>query len=144
MTECGDCTLCCRLLPVQWMDSPAGELCSECEEGIGCRIFEEVDERCKKFSCMYNQVENARIELRPDNCGVIFEKLNDKLIFGTVEDEMTEHGKAQCHSFVKQGFSVVLDSWKNKKLFVLAEEGRTKDEVIREFKKWQVHHIQQI
>lgn len=144
MPACDGCTLCCKLLPAPWMNSLAGELCKECEEGIGCKIFDKTDKRCKNFSCIYNQAEKCGDELRPDRCGVIFEKLNDRLIFGTVEDEMTVYGKAQCHEFVRQDFSVVLDSWKNKKLFILEAKGRTKDDILKEFREWQHHHIQQI
>ena len=76
--ECGGCTLCCKLLNIDWMNSPAGEYCKECEKGVGCKIFDHVPKKCLEFKCAYNQMEKVSIDLRPDNCDVIFERISLK------------------------------------------------------------------
>lgn len=35
--KCGDCTLCCKLLDISWMNSPVNEYCKECDINIGCK-----------------------------------------------------------------------------------------------------------
>jgi len=60
--ECGNCTICCKILDIPWMDSPAGEYCKECNEGIGCKIYNTAPKDCLGFKCAYNQVDNISIE----------------------------------------------------------------------------------
>jgi hypothetical protein len=50
------------------------------------------------------------INLRPDRCGIIFEKLSDVVIHGTydVKSEMTDQARDQINSFMQQGYKVIL------------------------------------
>jgi hypothetical protein len=59
---------------------------------------------------MYAQVANVPEKLRPDNCKVIFEKLSDDTIHGTVDArfEVTDSAKKQAEAFIQQGYTVVL------------------------------------
>jgi len=106
--KCGECTVCCTLLDIPWMDSPAGEPCKYCDKG--CTIYATVDDRCSEFKCAYNQMDNVSEKLRPDNCGIIFERIEDDLMFGTVNPNHTEfqfvHG--QINAFIQEGINVVL------------------------------------
>jgi len=106
--NCGECTLCCTLLPVDWMDSPAGETCQYCDNG--CTIQDTKDDRCREFQCAYSQMEQVNIALRPDKCGVIFEKLDGDLVFGTVDPDRDEypHIMGQVNNFNRSGANVVL------------------------------------
>jgi len=106
--ECGECTLCCTLLDIPWMDSKAGEPCKFCDKG--CTIHETKDERCSEYMCAYNQAEIASQKMRPDNCGVIFEKLEDDLMFGTINPEHKDFSfmSGQIDSFLKEGINVVV------------------------------------
>jgi len=114
--KCGECTLCCKLLNIPWMESPINSYCSQCEIGVGCKIQETKDKKCKSFDCSYAQMENVHIDLRPDNCKVIFEKISDEVFFGTQDPnfDVTEIAKGQILSFVGQGYSVILSSTKHK------------------------------
>ena len=108
--KCDGCTLCCKLLDIDWMDSPAGEYCKECEPGVGCKIYKNAPDKCLKFRCAYNQMEKASIDMRPDKCGVIFERLDD-IIIGTVDPEverLNENVLGQLEYFKDEGFSLVL------------------------------------
>jgi hypothetical protein len=106
--NCGDCTLCCDLFPVKWLDKPANTKCKHCDKG--CKIHDTKPAECRDFDCMYIQVENIPISLRPDNCKVIFEKLDDQTIHGTLDSkhELTEAAKKQIQSFIQQGYKVIL------------------------------------
>lgn len=110
--KCDECTLCCELLEIKELNKPINELCKYCING--CSIHDDSPIECSKFECAYFQSENANIDLRPDNCKVIFEKISDNLFFGTQhpEYEITEVAKKQIMSFINQGFSIMLSSTK--------------------------------
>ena len=59
-------------------------------------------------------MQNPKVsqELRPDNCGVIFERL-DKTMVGTIIGPMSLAVKGQIRSFKNEGFRVLLQR-KNK------------------------------
>jgi hypothetical protein len=58
---------------------------------------------------MYAQA-GKDIELRPDKCKVIFEKISDDTVLGTLDarSDLTEIAKKQIGSFIKQGYKVIL------------------------------------
>lgn len=131
--KCGECTLCCDLFPVKWLDKPMNTSCVHCD--IGCKIHETKPSECSDFNCAYVQMEKANIELRPDNCGVIFEKLSDNIFFGTLNPNttLTEFGKKQVYNFVKQGYSVVLASIKKTTNKFFINENHIEEEIRKEF-----------
>jgi len=106
--ECGKCTLCCTLLDIPWMDSKAGETCKYCNKG--CTIHETKDTRCKEFSCAYTQMAKVNIALRPDKCGVIFERIQDDIMIGTLDSsrENFNYLQGQINSLLKEKINVVL------------------------------------
>ena len=139
--ECDGCTLCCKYLPVPWMSSPAGEYCIECEPGVGCKIEATKPAECAAFACMYNQMPVCSPDLRPDRCGVIFEKISDVLVFGTAITNTSSALLAQLASFEKQGYSVVLDHFNERRLSIFTATDRTAEEVFQEFRTWQLQLI---
>ena len=106
--DCGNCTLCCELPPLAEIGKKAGELCIYCEEG--CNRYETRPEPCKEFECAYYQVEVANEALRPDRCGVMFEKIEESLMVGTIDPKAGEypHLNGQISAFLSQGINVVL------------------------------------
>lgn len=109
--DCSGCTLCCKLIKIDWMNSPAGEYCKECDQGVGCKIYDHIPKKCLKFRCAYNQMEKVSIDLRPDNCDIIFERLSEDIFIGTVDPDirkLKDIVKGQINAFNLQGFSVIL------------------------------------
>ena len=55
-------------------------------------------------------MENASELMRPDNIGVVFEKLEDDLMFGSVnpKHEDFKHMNGQIEYFLKEGINTVL------------------------------------
>ena len=106
--DCGDCTACCTLLDVFWMDAPPDVTCSFCDKG--CTIHETKDDRCKEYSCAYHQADKANIAMRPDNCGVIYERVQEDIMFGTMDTQRQKYPNlnAQVKFFLDEGFNVVL------------------------------------
>lgn len=128
--ECGDCTLCCKLLDISWMDSPVNQYCQQCNIDIGCSIFENAPQKCLDFSCGYNEWDKVSEGLRPDKCGVIFEKITENIFHGLQDPDtdMTDIAGRQINSFLQQGFSVYLTTpFKEESTIYVAEGDLAKD-----------------
>jgi len=108
MMDCGECTLCCTLFIVEELDKPAGTACSNCS--INCSIYESRPQSCKDLKCAYLQMTNVSVLMRPDNLGVVFEKLAPDLMFGTVNPRHNDfrHMNGQVAAFLKEGINVIL------------------------------------
>ena len=126
--KCDGCTLCCKLLPVPWMDSAAGEWCEYCDPDTGCKIYHVLDARCRDFECAYSQMERVSPHLRPDRCNVVFEKVADDVFLGNQhpDREPTPPAKNQIKHFVLDGFSVILKPV-GKKATVYLAKGHTSE-----------------
>lgn len=103
--QCGDCTACCALFPIAELGKGLNEGCAHCDGG--CTIYDTRPQSCTGFNCLYLQ-SSAPVEVRPDRCGIVFEKLSSRLIYGTTFKKVSKWGAAQTHAFVRQGFSVIL------------------------------------
>lgn len=108
MNECGECTACCTLLPIEWLDKPADTTCVHCD--AGCLIHDTKHYECSSFECSWLQSNVDSPELRPDKCGVVFEKVDDTTFYGNVDPKMKVSDLAlkQMMNFVNQGYVVRL------------------------------------
>ena len=106
--ECGSCTLCCTLLPVAYFNKPAGVTCKHCS--VKCEIHKIRPAVCREYECAYYQMDKVSKKLRPDNCGIIFERLADDIMFGTVNPKHKDfkYVNGQIRHFLKEGLNVVL------------------------------------
>lgn len=107
--KCDGCTLCCTLFPVKWLNKPALKKCMYIRDN-GCSIHRDKPNECSDFNCAYAMNKKVDRKFRPDQCGIVFEKLTDDIFFGTIdpEREIMDTAKRQISSFLQQGFSVVL------------------------------------
>jgi len=69
---------------------------------------------------MWTQMGNVGIELRPDNCGVIFDRISDDVITARMGEGMklNDLTMGQVNSFNKEGFSVLIFRGHDKKFFL--------------------------
>jgi hypothetical protein len=51
MRECGECSLCCKVLSIAELSKPAGKWCEHCSPGKGCQIYERRPQECREFAC---------------------------------------------------------------------------------------------
>jgi len=130
--ECNGCTLCCKLIAVPWMDSPSGEWCKHCIINVGCKKWDTCPIECKSYECSYRQTEKCSTDLRPDKIKIIFEKVSNDIFFGLNHPDyaLTDIAKKQIDSFVKQGFSVVVSNYKEKKPKLFLAKGHIVNEVL--------------
>jgi hypothetical protein len=85
MRECGNCSLCCKLLPIAArsdggnddfpFDKPAGEWCKHCSPGNGCKVFGRPDlpSLCRNYRCAWLMGVLPE-ELKPSRVHAIFDQ----------------------------------------------------------------------
>jgi hypothetical protein len=75
--ECGDCSLCCKLLNIDSSVSldiakPAGQWCKYCKPGKGgCSIYESRPEICKSWLCGWRIFPDMPDRWNPRNCKMV-------------------------------------------------------------------------
>ena len=69
---------------------------------------------------MWSQMETVSDELRPDKCGIIFDRISDDVIAARIEADRKLNGllTAQVGYFNNEGFSVVIFRGREKKIFL--------------------------
>lgn len=51
--ECGNCSLCCKVMAIEELAKRAGSWCSRCSPGQGCRTYQDRPRECQDFSCLW-------------------------------------------------------------------------------------------
>lgn len=80
MRQCGSCTLCCKLIPVEELSKPSGHRCKHQRHGKGCAIYERRPMSCREWSCMWlkGEEDGGPLELsRPDHSGYVIDEVPD-------------------------------------------------------------------
>lgn len=76
MRSCGDCQLCCRLVPVKDIEKPAGVRCQHQRHGKGCAVYAKRPTSCVLWSCRWLADEKAELP-RPDRCHYVVDIVPD-------------------------------------------------------------------
>jgi hypothetical protein len=66
MRNCGDCQLCCKLVPVKSLGKAAGERCKHQSHSKGCKIYEHRPNCCRLWSCAWLMGNDTADLRRPD------------------------------------------------------------------------------
>lgn len=73
--ECGDCTLCCKLMGVPELKKASARWCEHClrgdDAGHGCGVYDERPPSCRNFQCFWLMDANFPDEFRPDRIGAL-------------------------------------------------------------------------
>ena len=71
--ECGDCSMCCKVMAIPELGKADGEWCKHiCKNHKGCGIYETRPAVCRDFLCLWRRDAAAPLSMRPDKCGVVF------------------------------------------------------------------------
>jgi hypothetical protein len=78
--RCGDCSLCCKLLPNVALKKPAGKPCRYQRHGKGCTIYPTRPQECQFWSCRWlaSSEETAGMR-RPDRAHYVIDALPDTI-----------------------------------------------------------------
>jgi len=112
--DCGNCTKCCIFTKIQEFNSEPGEYCRHCIPDVGCNIYNDRPESCCIYECCWKQMEVTAEELRPDRCGMMFEKWSDKVIVGVTDTGISELAMNQINHFREEGISILVINHKEK------------------------------
>ncbi len=82
--NCGECTLCCKLMGVPELKKPSAKWCVSCDQGKGCTVYEERPQSCRNFQCFWLMDETFPDEFRPD-------RINALAAFNDVKDSCVLH-----------------------------------------------------
>jgi hypothetical protein len=82
--KCGDCQLCCKVLPTKEIGKPANQRCQHQRHGVGCAIYKHRPISCQLWSCQWLLGED--VGERPDRSRLIVDPMPDYVV--TV-DEVT-------------------------------------------------------
>lgn len=86
--KCGDCQLCCRLMPTEEIGKPANERCpQQCSKG--CRIYARKPMSCTLWNCRWLIDDDMSDQPRPDRSHIVHDMMPD-VIKMSHEDGTTE------------------------------------------------------
>lgn len=80
--ECGDCTLCCKLLPVVSLDKKANEKCQFQKFHKGCSVYRtrKMPMECGMWSCKWILGQDTDDMPRPDRCHYVIDHMLDTIV----------------------------------------------------------------
>lgn len=74
---CGDCQLCCKLVPVPTIDKPAGAKCQHQRVHKGCTIYGNRPFACKTWTCRWLSDPTTTMLQRPDRSHFVVDMSTD-------------------------------------------------------------------
>jgi len=88
MRQCGECQLCCRLLPVVALDKLANQKCRHQKFGKGCAVYHRrgMPSECAIWNCRWLVSDDTDDLSRPDRSHYVIDMMPD---FVTVRDDNT-------------------------------------------------------
>jgi hypothetical protein len=83
--SCGSCTKCCTVMGVPELKKPPWQECQHVTAGLGCKIYLERPSGCRTFICGWLLDPHMGMDLKPENCHVIFYQKNEQNIVATCD-----------------------------------------------------------
>ena len=115
--NCGDCNMCCKLPSIPNIKKDY-EWCSNCDIGIGCKIYDKRPKKCKDFYCLW-KIGTFPENLKPNKVG----------FFATMDNELSKIEKVitiYCETYKLDNIKKFL-----KDINITDESGQTYRFVIR-------------
>ena len=69
--SCGTCGLCCKVLRIDEVETPAGQWCKHCAPGKGCKIHPTRPATCRNFYCMWLSQAGLGPEWKPEKSKIV-------------------------------------------------------------------------
>lgn len=78
--QCGDCQLCCKLLPTEEIKKPAAERCPHQKHGVGCAIYARRPFSCAAWNCRWLLNDDTGDLPRPDRAHYVLDVMPDFIV----------------------------------------------------------------
>lgn len=91
MRQCGDCQLCCKLLPVRSLGKPAGERCQHQSFAKGCSVYAQlhrISPECQLWNCRWLANDDMADQSRPDRSHLVVDLMPDFITLHDGDREM--------------------------------------------------------
>ena len=69
--QCGDCSLCCKVLGIPELNKPKDAWCPNFAPGAGCRIYPGRPPSCRNFICRWLGDPSMGPEWKPSHCKMV-------------------------------------------------------------------------
>jgi hypothetical protein len=69
--ECGDCSLCCKVLRIPELEKPRHEWCPHIVLKRGCGIYDDRPPSCRNFVCLWLLDERFDEQWKPSKCKMV-------------------------------------------------------------------------
>jgi hypothetical protein len=81
--QCGDCQLCCRVLPILELGKSAGQKCEHQKFGVGCKVHGTQSQplSCRRWNCWWLMYPTFTLP-RPDRAGYVVDPTADVAVIG--------------------------------------------------------------
>lgn len=92
---CGDCTLCCKVIPVEEIKKKANQWCPHVRtvmhrDGPGCGIYKTRPHSCSGWDCLWTLDDSFGPELQPCIAHVVFDVATDRIALTDVDGARSE------------------------------------------------------
>ena len=97
LRKCGDCQLCCKLLPVRSINKGAGHKCIHQRVGKGCRVYANlwrIAPECRLWNCRWLGNDDMDDLRRPDRTHYVVDMMPDYVTIDQ-DGEHSQHEVAQ-------------------------------------------------
>ncbi len=139
MRECGECVVCCYVCEVPELQKPLNSLCKHCTVGQGCKIYEMRPQSCRTYNCVWKEGGISDERLRPDRCGVLFDRVGKFLVAITGEGNRGAWKQPVVQEEIKQhlenGTPVIAREGNGEQWHALVPANMRSEEVVDGFKK---------
>jgi hypothetical protein len=71
--QCGDCSLCCKVLRIPELDKPKDHWCPNFAAGAGCSIYPDRPPSCRDFVCRWLVDPSMGPEWKPSLCKLVLD-----------------------------------------------------------------------
>jgi len=71
--QCGDCSLCCKVLAIPELEKPKDQWCPNFAAGSGCRIYPDRPPSCRDFVCRWLVDPTMGPEWKPSHCKLVLD-----------------------------------------------------------------------
>ena len=75
--QCGDCSMCCKVMRVEEISKPEHQWWQHARPGIGCAIYETRPAKCRVFRCGW-LVLDMRPHWKPTKCKMVLVRRRDR------------------------------------------------------------------
>src|SRR5262249_38933793 len=77
MKQCGDCTLCCKVMAIEALAKPVNAWCPHCRPGKGGTIYAGRPAECESFNCLWLVSDLLEAQWKPSKSKFVLTTSDD-------------------------------------------------------------------